>query len=234
MGRILRMLTGGLLYFCLATIIAEAILAVYLANTWHLDRRKLIEMLAVAQDIDLAGKHPRPAAADGQAGGEQLSFDQIIEARALKSRNLEIREQALKNDLEQFRVERGKLVDEKSSFQKSKEAFEAQLTTVKKREIDSGWDDNRRTLMTAKPKQAKELILQMFEKNEVDDVVALLRPMSDARRAKIVAEFKTPEDIKKIDQVLRLIRRGEPIATAAADVQQQMGAPVPPGTQGGP
>lgn len=242
MGRILRMLISGLLHFCLATIIAEVLLGAYFAGTWHVDRNRLIQMLAAAQGVDLAALQPKAAAAPtGENTGEQASFDQIVEARAIKIRDLELREQALKNDLEQLRVERGKVAEEKTAFQKIRTAFEAQVAGEKRRETDAGWEENRRTLLAAKPKQAKALIMEMLEKNEMDDVVALMRSMDDKRRAKIFAEFKPPDannkstdEIKKVDEILRLIRRGEPVSSAADKVQQQLGpaAPAnPPGAQ---
>ena len=47
-----------------------------------------------------------------------------------------------------------------------------------------------------KPKQAKEQILQMIDSNEQDAVVAILTKMSISKQAKIIGEFKTPEESK--------------------------------------
>lgn len=235
MKRLLGMLSGGLLYFCLATVLAEGIMLAYAARTWNIDRAKLIDMLAVAQGIDLVALRGKPAAAaPGEQAGEQVSLDQVLEARALKARNLELREQALRNDIDQLRVERGRLAEEKVAFQKTREGFEESLETLQKRNTGAGWDENRRTLLTAKPKQAKELLLQMLDKKEIDDVVALLTPMPDAKRAKIFAEFKTPDEIKKVDEILRLVRRGEPLSGVASRTQQQLGGGKPAAQGAGP
>ena len=69
--------------------------------------------------------------------------------------------------------------------------------------------------------------MAMLAKNEIQDVVALLAPMTDGKRAKIIGEFKTPEETQKIDEVLRLIRRGEPEAGATVNARQQLGASLP-------
>ena len=52
-GRLLRGGAAMLVYTCVATVIAQAILAAYLAATWHLDRETTVQMLAIAYGIDL-------------------------------------------------------------------------------------------------------------------------------------------------------------------------------------
>ena len=89
-------------------------------------------------------------------------------------------------------------------------------------------------LTSAKPKQAKEFLWAMLSRNEIKDVVSLISPMPDAKRAKIIAEFKTADEIKKIDEVLRLIREGEPITEVAAGTQQKLNRNGLPNAQGTP
>ncbi len=61
-----------------------------------------------------------------------------------------------------------------------------------------------------KPKQAKEQILKMLDNQEMNEVVTILSGMPIGKRAKIVGEFKTPEETEKLDEILRLIRCGVP------------------------
>ena len=235
----IKRLLGGLLavfvYFCIGTIIAEAIIVGYVASKWHMDRERFLHMIAAAQGIDLTP--PKPAAVQEpkkELPPEQVSFDQIVDARAIKVRDLELREQALKNGADQLRFEQNRLADDRLAFQRTKTAFEGSLTAIQKQATDGGWDDTRRVLLAAKPKQAKELIVQMLDKRELDAVVALLSPMPDNRRAKIIAEFKTPDELKRIDEILRQIRRGEPLTAMTANTRQQLDRTNPSGPQGNP
>ncbi len=221
-GRFLRILAGAMLYFCAATVVAESVVATYLAVSLHVDRRRLAQVVAVVRGVDLSiAKESRPK--EPESSTEQASYEQILEARAMKTRNLEIREQALKSAVDQLRFEQGRLAEDKDGLQKLKSAFEENLAAIKKQTLDVGWEENRNTLLSLKPKQAKELILQMLEKNESEEVVALMGPMPETRLAKIIGEFKTPEETKKIDEILRRIRHGEPITDATEKVQQQLG-----------
>ena len=69
---------------------------------------------------------------------------------------------------------------------------------------------------------AKALILEMLNKKEVDDVVALLSPMPDAKRAKIFGEFKTDEEMEQLSDVLRRIRVGSPTANLPENTRKQL------------
>jgi hypothetical protein len=224
MKRLLRLGIILLAAFCVATLIAEAAVVTVVGLKWQITREKLATMVAVAQGADLAAPQPEPSPAKEkeEPRAEQVSYEQVIEARAMKARNLELREQALQNSQEQLRVEQGKLADEQAELAQIRKSFGEQLAVLEKRETDTGWAQNVLDLSGLKPKMAKEHLLLMLKKSEADQVVSLLKPMSDARRTKILAEFKTPEELEKAAEILRLIRMGEPVKDAAAEAAQQL------------
>lgn len=226
-GRMLHGLVVVFAWFSVGTVISAVGMGVFLGAKWQIGRDKLVGMLAVAQGIDLARPAEEGRPAQPEPSQEQVAYEQIIEARAVKFRNLELREQALRSGLSQLQLDESRLAVEKAALAKNREAFQAQLAELEKRSSEAGWEQNRSSLAAIKPKQAKELLMAMLAKNEVQDVVALLAPMPDSKRAKIISEFKTPEETQKIDEVLRLIRRGEPGTGAATNARQQLGASLP-------
>jgi hypothetical protein len=225
MGRVVRGLGGLLLYFCLATVIAEAIMVIYAARTWQIDRSRLERMLAVARGQPTESAPP-PAAPPPP---EPVSYEQVLDARALRDKNLQLREQALVNALAQMRADQQKLADEQKRYQQQRAAYEKELADLSQGAVAAGRDEVRRILQSVRPKQAKEIVLQMLDAKETKEVVALLSGMTDAKRAKILGEFKTPEENQKIEEVLRLIRQGEPQATVAEKAKDQLKRP-PGGT----
>ncbi len=88
--------------------------------------------------------------------------------------------------------------------------------------VANGREDVRRTLEAIKPKQAKVLLAQMLDQKELDEVVALLDGMTENKRAKIIAEFKTPAEVEQLGEVLRRIRQGAPAATVAEKIGKSM------------
>jgi flagellar motility protein MotE (MotC chaperone) len=229
-GKLLRVLVAALVYTCVATVIAACVLVVWYGRAWHVDRPRLMHALAAVQGVDLEGMKDQGLGPRAKESGEQPSYEQLLEARAAKTRDLELREQALRTNLQQVLSEQRKFADEKKRLQQLRDGFQEELAAMQKGAAATGREDVRRTLETLKPKQAKELLAQMLERKELDDVVTLMTTMSDGKRAKIIAEFKTPEEIKQMDEILRRVRQGQPGAGAAENTQKQLQPPKGPGT----
>ena len=227
-SRLLGLVTSIAAYFCVATCIAEAIVIGYVWSAWQLDREKVVRILAVAHGIDLAearhedqrGQPPLP---------EQVSLDEIAKARAIHVRHLELREQALKSALDQLRFEQQKLADETKRYDKQKEDFEARLLALEQEAQSGGIVQLTSIMEKIKAKQAKEQILRMLADNEIDEVVAMLGSMQASKRAKIIGEFKTPEESEKLGEVLRRIREGAPKADLAKKTERQLQPSQPAG-----
>jgi vacuolar-type H+-ATPase subunit I/STV1 len=219
-GRLLKKLMSTVLYFSLATLIAETIIIAQLWVKWDMNRDRLIQMLAVARGIDvsaLGGDQEQEA-----TSGEQISHSEVLEVRAAKATDLQLREQALDNALAQMQAEQQQLATARAAYARLHAEYEAQLAELQQGAEATGREQVRRILESVKPKQAKELLVEMLDKNESTAVVMLLREMSDSKRAKIISEFETAEETQKIDDVLRQIRQGTPEADLAGAARRQL------------
>lgn len=224
-AQLLRRGLSLLAYFCLATLIAQAVLFLYLAARYQPDRTKLIQILAILQDVDLFAMKEAAERDRDEISPEQVSYEQIIERRAVKVHHLELRERALKDGLQTLQLERRKLADEQQRQQQLKQVFEKQLVDMQAKETSEGMEDNRAKLESIKAKQAKELLVEMLNNDEIHDVVTLLKGMPNVKAAKIIGEFKTAEELQEISEVLRLIREGSPVADLAVDTRKELQQP---------
>lgn len=226
-ARLIR--TGGslFLYFCVATILAQIILASYLALRWQVDRNRLLQVLAVAQGIDLLAIKEEAERDPEQISPEQVSYEQIRETRAVKVRYLELREQALRTGLAQLASEQRELSDELTRYGQLRDAFQKELLDLQQGAIAKGVENARLKLEALKPKQAKQQLAEMLKNDELDEVVALLSGMTDSKAGKIMAEFKLPEESQQLYEILRRIREGYPESTLAASTQGQLGGANP-------
>jgi hypothetical protein len=225
---IARLLRTGLslfAYFCVATVLAQIILLAYLALTWQLDRNKVVQILAIAQGVDIFAIRDQAQRDRDQVSPEQVSYQQIRETRAVKVRHLELREQALRQGLEQLAAEGRKLADDMQRQQQLKESFQKELVDLQQGAVASGRENARVKLESLKPKQAKEQLAEMLKNDELDDVVALLAGMPDSKAGKIMAEFKLPEESQQLYQILRRIREGFPESELAAATQNKLNQP---------
>ena len=112
--------------------------------------------------------------------------------------------------MDRVRFEQRKLTDERGEYDRLKKGFEEFLTDKKNKVVLAGRENIQLIWENIKPKQAKEEILQMIESGEQNEVVAIMSGISIAKRARIIGEFKTEEESKKLAEILRLIRQGVP------------------------
>ena len=210
MGKLLGGVGALVSYCCVASIITLVGGAAYLRSSGQLSDEKMAQVLAAAQGVSLAAPHVEPAKQEEDKSTEQPSFDEREHARELIGRQLEMREQALKTGVERIRFEQRELTEEKERYLRLKTAFDEQLASLRDGALLNGRENVRLIWEHIKPKQAKEQIMQMLEDQEITEVVSILSTMPIAKRAKIVAEFKTPEEAAKLGEILRLIRQGVP------------------------
>ncbi len=220
--RLLKNASGLFLYFCAATLLAQLIIVGYLGATWRLNREKVIQMLAIAQGIDLFAAREEAQSDEEEIPPEELSYQDWIDRRATMFRDVELREVALENALARLKTDQQQLAQDRKALELLQAGFQTELLALQQGAEVEGRQTVARILESIKPKQAKDQILEMLDNEELDEVVILLRDMTESKRAKIITEFKTPEENEKISEVLRLIRQGEPQSSMAS---QTLGPP---------
>lgn len=226
-GRLVRIGILGIVCLCVGTCIAEAILLGWAFAKGKLTRQKLIQMLAVYHGIETKPE-PKPTGPTPPLQ-EQVSLEEIAFQRAIHLRNIELREQMLKKLHEQLQFQEQQLAEEKRRYEKQREEFETKLQALRKDAESEGTTQTASILQRLKPPQAKQQILRMLQDNQIDDVVVLLSEMQESKRAKILNEFRTPEEMAQLAEVLRRLREGDPMASLAEQTKKQLpsGSPRP-------
>jgi hypothetical protein len=232
MGGLLRNLSALFAYFCVATLIAQASALAYFRATGQLDDKKLAGIANILKGID-----PSPAKdqSDKPPPEPALEEEPSLEDREMRhdlaERNLELREQSVKSALDRVSYEKNSLTEEKERYELIKDTFEAQLAALREGALSSGRESVRLIWENIKPKQAKEQILKMLDDGELNEVVTILTAMPIAKRAKIVGEFKTPDEAEKLDEILTQILEGVPevdlIDDTANQVKPQTASAIP-------
>ena len=221
-GRLLRLAGAFVVYGCVATVIAQVMFFTLVAHQWGVDRTRLLQMLAIARGVDLAAMK---AEADRELAGvsqEQVSHEEVLQTRAVNVHHLQLREQALRDGLDQLAYAQRRLSDEKEQYTNMRESFDAELLAMQEGAIAQGADNARLKLESIKAKQAKALLVRMIADDELDDVVGLLASMPTQKSAKIMAEFKTEQEIEQLNEILRKIRKGFPQSESAAGTRKAL------------
>ncbi|HEX7450505.1 MAG TPA: hypothetical protein VF306_23295 [Pirellulales bacterium] len=231
-GRLMGVVAALVAALCVATVAAEALLLGFLYSRGKLDEPTVLRVVAAANGIELLAPGPTEGATPQTS--EEVSLEAMARARALKSRDIELREQALGENVAVVKAEYNKLIEEKDRYERIKTAFRTQLDELRDGVLANNRETARLILENMKPKQAKDQILRMVKDGEVNDVVMLFSLMPTAKRAKIIGEFKTDEEAKTLAEVLKLIREGVPETKLIDETQKtidqpdQVAAPVAP------
>ncbi len=211
-----------LLYAAVATMLAEVTAVAGLYFKGSLDKSRLYRVLAALHGIDVITLQSQLAAQEQVEREEQPSFESLLEARELKSLDLDLRESALTQGLGALHNLQVSLETEQTRFQNVKKSYDTRLKQLATDEQASSIQELQRTLEALKPKQAKEQIVKIIDDDAMADVVAMLKRMSLDKRKKILAEFKDGADADTLSEILSNIRKGEPLASQIKETRDQL------------
>ncbi len=224
-GKLLRTISQLGIYVCVATLVAQVVAVGYLCASGKLDNRRVDQILLAARGEVQPLDQAHEVTQQNDVDQEQPSYEDREQARQLQSRQFEMREQALKSGLERIRFEQHNLTRDKDRYDALQGAFDQRLEALRSKALSTGRENVRTIWENIKPKQAKEQIMEMIDKQEMNEVVTILVAMPTAKQAKIISEFKTPEELQKLDEMLRLIRQGVPEVNLIDKTRSQITEP---------
>ncbi len=218
MKRILGGLVAYFMYFCVATVVAQIIMLGYFSTQVELTPETIRRMAQVAYGLEEKPDDvPIPT---NLAEPDQGSIAQVVEARAMKLRDMEFREQALQTLKAEIDLQQRQLTDEVATVDFAKEEFQKQLAEWQDAERTAAIDNAVGLIAGMKAPQAKAQIMQMWERGEKDWVVSLFKSLPANSRKKIVAEFTQGDEPQDLSEIIRLLREGVPEIRLAEEVSE--------------
>ena len=209
MDTLTRVLSLIFIYFCVATLLAMGIGLGYLWATDKLTSDKAFKILAVIHGVELVDPEATQKLVEEEAP-EEMSYLDMEKLREIRSRDLELKIEAMNKGIEDLRWRRQQLAEEKNRHERIKSSFDTKLAELSGESTRQGYANNRQLWETIPPKLVKQQIMAMVEKNEIDDVVVILADMPNVKKGKIVTEFKAPDEVEVMGEILRKIRKGFP------------------------
>jgi len=226
----LRWLGALIIAFSIGTTVTLVVLVAMLWWKGVLADERVLAMLAALQGIKAA---PRVETTNVvNTADEQPSLGQIRDARLRSSLDLDLRESAIDKSLGDLRTLEKSLQSESARLDHWKKSFDDKLARLQTAATDSSLLEVQRTLEAIQPKQAKEQILLMLKEpattsdDPMQDIVTIFKAMPLDKRKKILFEFKTPEEVEKLAEILQEIRLGEPDAGLLRDARGQLQQPA--------
>jgi len=212
--KIVRMLGMGLLYFCVATVLAQVVVVAMLWWKGAFSDDRVVAMFAALHGIhpETPGSSPR-GADEKEHPREQASLEEISKKRLMASLDLSLRETTLDKSLVDLRTLQQEVATDIQRINLWKDGMDKKIAEAEGSILDARMLELQQTLMAMNPKQAKEQLLKQLETSPtgqpgaMSDVVKILLGMPLDKRKKILGEFKTPQESEKLADILREIRK---------------------------
>jgi hypothetical protein len=210
--------------FCVATIAAQAIVLGFLLLSGRVGTSQWAQIGDILRGVEFV---PSAALRVSDEPPWQPSLDEQRQSALLEQVALDTRLRALEQRQNLLGVQQRQLEQDMQRYQEAVAAFRRELDDWSTGQKGAALAASIELLGNLKPRQAKEQIVLMWKRNQRDWVVALLRALPPDQQAKIAAEFREPDEVQMLSEILDLWRAGQPDATMADAVGQQLGPAVP-------
>lgn len=212
--------------FCVASVIAQLLILGMIALRGNLHGETVTKAIALFNGIDISGVQLQKALTNAR-NVPVPTYDEVLAERAQQNLNLEMRERSVRASIEQLAGMQTKLQQDQEAFDRRKEAFYSLLDEMSKKGKGDNLGEVQRTLEALAPEQAKALLVDMLEDQQMQDVVEIIKGMALDKRKKILGEFTSEKEITYVADILDQLRRGEPIASVI-DKARTDSQPTPP------
>ncbi len=218
----MKKLSGIIVLTLAINFLAAAAGIAYLFQAGKLNREKVVaikELVFTPPPVDPATTQPsaqeapttKPvnsleqllAEASGRTAGEQVEFIQRsfdAQMAMLDRRQRELTDLQRQVDLAKQQMERDRVVLEKGRTELS---TQQQLAT--KLETDKGFQDSLQLYNTMSGKQVKTIFMTLDD----ETMRQYLQAMQPRNAARIIKEFKTPDEVARIQKVMEAMRTSE-------------------------
>ncbi len=195
--------------FCVATVITQIILFVYVVSRGDMNGDSITKIVALMNGIDITGNRLQQIVRQSE-DREQPDFDEILEARKLDSYDMQLRLESQQAFRDELSTKLAELRTERDRFDERLTSFRRELEEIREGVQKKGLQDVQRTLQSLDAEQAKEQLLMMYDDKRIDDVVTIIQAMSSSARKDILAEFDQKGEADKLADILRRIGEGMP------------------------
>lgn len=214
MRLMLRLFTA----FCVATVIAQAVILAMAAFRGNLKTDLLVKGAALLNGIDISGDRLQKML-DDYRKTPVPPYEEVLEKRAVLGLNLQARERSI--------ADQKKKIDETSlALEKREQSFDQRLTEFyemldkeKANLLDESLVAVKSSFENMAPDQAKVQLLKLWDM-EVDkkkDVLAIVNAMQDDKWKKIMGEFTGQAEEDKLNEILVMQLEGGTTAKLLED-----------------
>jgi hypothetical protein len=199
--RILWAFRVGVAYISVGTVITQLVILGVIWWKGALTEEKRLRLLAHFHGVNVFELMQEEKALAASAQQQERSNNQ-------QSPLLMVRKEALGIGLGQVRNTETRISGERQRYDKIRDIFDARLEDLENSKIKQSRATVQQTLEVIDPVLAKDLIIQILSEGGAEDATAIMVQMPADRQKKIFAEFTSPEEVKRMNEILARLRDG--------------------------
>ena len=201
MRRLLGIFRSSFIYFSVGTVITQLVVVSVIWWKGGLTEEKRLRLLAHFQGVDVFELMQEEKALAATEQQQQRSVSQ-------QSPLLNVRNEALGIGLGQVKNAETRISGERQRYDKIRDIFDARLEELESSKIQQARATVQQTLEVVDPVLAKDLIIQVLNEGGAEDATAIMVQMPADRQKKIFAEFTSPEEVRRMNEILARLRDG--------------------------
>jgi hypothetical protein len=206
--------------FCVATVLAQAIILGLAGARGNLKKETLLKTVALINGVDITGDRLQKMLVDAREMPNP-TYEDVEAERARQNTELDMRERSIEYKNQMAEEALSSFRAEKADFDRRKDEFYALLDKTAQDTDNESLQEVQRTLEVLSPDMAKEQIKKFLEAGKMDDVVAIFKGMTLDKRKKVGGEFTTAEEIAQLNEILTALRQGEPKTSLVRKARSQ-------------
>lgn len=205
----MKKLVGLFLWFCAASVLAQICIVGLAAVNGNFNRRTLSQVIALMNGIDIQTKRLETALITAR-DTPVPSYEEVLNAKTNAELQLNSRTRALDRLQRQLGDQQRELQKKIEDFDERRIQFELKLEQLRTGSQNDSLKEAQSILENLAPEAAKKQLVLMLLKDELSDVVSIIRGFPPDKQKKVLAEFAETADEEMLAKVLAEIRRAGP------------------------
>ncbi len=220
----MKKLFNVLVLMLAVNFLAVAGAVVYLKQTGHIDAERVSAIRAIlfpASDVvEVASTQPADPSStqpsgrleqllarhSGRSAKDQVDFIQVAFDAQLSQ--LDRRQRELQDLRRQVELARQRMAADWAALERDRAQIQSREQTAVALQSDQGFQDSLERYMVMSGKQVKSIFMTLSD----DIVVRYLQAMPPRTATRIIKEYKTPDELARVQRVMELMRTTQAIA----------------------
>ena len=214
----MKKLVGLFLWFCAASVLAQICIVGLAALNGNFSRQTLSQVIGLMNGIDIQTKRLESALINAR-DTPTPSYEDVLKAKTNAELQLNSRTRALDRLQRQLDDTRSELQKKIEDFDERRQQFELKLEKMRSGSQNDSLRETQKILENIAPEEAKKQLVLMLQKDELSDVVSIVRGFPPDKQKKVLAEFTETAEVEMVAKILAEIRRAAPIDQASKPQQ---------------